>query len=173
MTLVEIRDITVAYVQAHQAMGPWIVGALAFGESLALVSLLIPATALLVGIGALIGLSGIEFAPLWTGAVVGAVLGDWVSYVLGRRYKQGIVAVWPFYKYPDLLERGETFVRKHGAWGVFVGKFFGPLRAFVPLAAGIFAMPTFLFLMVSISSTMVWAMLLLAPGALGIPTVLG
>lgn len=174
MTLIELRDLTVAFVQANQHYGPLIVGLLAFGESLALVSLLIPATVLLVGIGALIGVAGgIDFAPVWAGAVIGAVLGDLVSYAAGRRYKQGIVSIWPFYKYPDLLERGEAFVRKHGPWGVFAGRFFGPLRAFVPLAAGIFAMPLFLFAMVSIASAMTWALLLLAPGALGLPTVLG
>ena len=42
-----------------------IVGALAFGESLAFISLLIPAWGALVGIGALIGASDIKFWPVW------------------------------------------------------------------------------------------------------------
>jgi membrane protein DedA with SNARE-associated domain len=173
VSLDEIRDITVAYVQAHQALAPWIVGALAFGESLALVSLFVPATVILVAIGALIGVSDVEFAPLWIGAVIGAFLGDWVSYAVGRRYKHGIVTIWPFYKFPDLLQQGENFVATHGAWGVFIGRFFGPLRAFVPLAAGTFNMHPVLFQSVNLASAMVWSMLLLAPGALGLPTLLG
>ena len=41
------------FVRAHQGWAPLIVGALAFAESLAVVSLLVPSTVLLLGIGAL------------------------------------------------------------------------------------------------------------------------
>ena len=63
----------------HQAWAPWIVFILAFGESLAFISLSLPATAILFGVGALIGASGIGFWPLWGAAALGAVLGDWIS----------------------------------------------------------------------------------------------
>ena len=49
------------FVREHEAWAPPIVFALAFGESLAFISLLVPAWAALVAIGALVGVSGIEF----------------------------------------------------------------------------------------------------------------
>jgi membrane protein DedA with SNARE-associated domain len=49
------------FVREHEAWAPPIVFALAFGESLAFISLLVPAWAALVAIGALVGVSAIEF----------------------------------------------------------------------------------------------------------------
>ncbi|KAA2235174.1 DedA family protein [Salinarimonas soli] len=165
MDLDQIKDAVVAFVVAHQAYAPLIVGILAFCESLAFLSLLVPATVLLVAIGVLIGATGLEFWPIWLGATVGAFLGDTISYFLGRYFQNGALTVWPLSKNPGMIERGRAFFGKWGAWGVFIGRFFGPLRAVVPLIAGVFAMPVFLFQMANASSAMVWAFAMLAPGA--------
>jgi membrane protein DedA with SNARE-associated domain len=66
----------IAFVRDNAAWAPPIVFALAFGESLAFVSLLIPAWGALV---ALIGPSGINFWPVWIAAALGAAFGDWLS----------------------------------------------------------------------------------------------
>jgi membrane protein DedA with SNARE-associated domain len=47
-----------------------VVLALAFGESLAFVSLLLPATALLAAAGGLLGSAGIPFWPIWAAAAI-------------------------------------------------------------------------------------------------------
>ena len=52
------------FVRDHQAWASPIVLLLAFGESLAFISLLVPAWGALVAIGALIGVSGISFWPI-------------------------------------------------------------------------------------------------------------
>jgi membrane protein DedA with SNARE-associated domain len=153
------------FVRANQGWAPFIVGALAFGESLAIVSVLIPATVFLVAIGALIGGAGLEFWPIWLGAVVGAILGDWVSYEVARYLGPSIQHSWPLNKRPDLMEKTGALMQKYGAWAVFFGRFSGPLRALVPLFAGIFLMPRFLFQMANVASALVWATALLAPGA--------
>ena len=102
-----------------------IVFVLAFGESLAFVSLLLPATVILFGIGGLIGATGIGFWPIWLAAALGAVLGDWLSYWLGNHYKYEIARLWPLSRRPDLLPRGEAFFRRWGVAGIFFGRFFG------------------------------------------------
>lgn len=153
------------FVRTNQAWAPYIVGALAFGESLAVISVLIPATVILVGIGALIGGAGLEFWPIWFGAVVGAFLGDWVSYEVARYFGPSIQHAWPLNKRPDLMEKTEALMKKWGAWGVFFGRFSGPLRALVPLFAGIFLMPRLLFQFANLASALVWATGLLGPGA--------
>lgn len=153
------------FVRANQGWAPVIVGLLAFGESLAVVSVLIPATVILVGIGALIGGAGLQFWPIWTGAAVGAFLGDWISYEVARHFGPSLQHSWPLSKQPDLVARTERMMARYGAWGVFVGRFFGPLRALVPLVAGIFEMPRVRFQVANGASALVWATLVLAPGA--------
>ena len=103
------------FVRDHQAWAAPIVLVLAFGESLAFISLLIPAWGALVAIGALIGVSGISFWPVWIAGGVGAALGDWVSYWFGFKYKEQVAQMWPLSRYPEILPRGEPFVKK---WGV-------------------------------------------------------
>jgi membrane protein DedA with SNARE-associated domain len=152
------------FVRDHQAWAPPIVLLLAFGESLAFISLLIPAWGALVAIGALIGVSGISFWPLCLAGGIGAALGDWVSYWFGFKYKEQVAKIWPLSRYPEILPRGEAFVRKWGVPSIFIGRFFGPLRASVPLAAGIFEMPYWSFQIANWISAWVWAAALLLFG---------
>jgi membrane protein DedA with SNARE-associated domain len=138
--------------------------ALAFGESLAFISLLIPAWSALVAIGALIGSSDISFWPIWIGAALGAALGDWVSYWIGLKVEYAVAHMWPLSRHPDLIPRAEAFVKKWGILGIFIGRFFGPLRAAVPLVAGIFEMPYWRFQFANFASALVWAAVLLTLG---------
>ena len=137
---------------------------LAFGESLAFISLLIPAWGALVAIGALIGAADISFWPVWIAGGIGAALGDWLSYWFGFKYKEHVAQMWPLSRYPDLLPRGEAFVKNWGVPSIFIGRFFGPLRASVPLAAGIFEMPYWRFQVANFVSALVWAAALLLFG---------
>jgi membrane protein DedA with SNARE-associated domain len=122
------------FVRDHQAWAAPIVLVLAFGESLAFISLLIPAWGALVAIGAMLGGSGINFWPVWIAGAIGAALGDWLSYWFGYRYKEQVAHMWPLSRYPEILPRGKAFVEKWGVPSIFIGRFFGPLRASVPLA---------------------------------------
>jgi membrane protein DedA with SNARE-associated domain len=159
-------QIALDFIRAHQAWAPAIVFVLACGESLAFVSLLLPATVILVGAGAMVGASGIAFWPIWTAAVAGAFVGDWISYWLGYRFKDPIGLMWPLSRHPDWLPRGHAIFAKWGAFGVFFGRFFGPLRCVMPIVAGICEMPWLLFQIANFLSAVVWATGVLAPGAL-------
>jgi len=154
----------VVFVAAHKVWAAPIVALLAFGESLAFLSLLIPAWGALVAIGAMIGPSQINFWPVWIAAAIGAALGDWLSYWIGVKLGPSVAHVWPLSRHPEMLPRGETFVKRWGALAIFIGRFFGPLRAAVPLVAGIFAMPFWRFQFANFSSAFLWAALLLTIG---------
>ncbi|MBB5045838.1 membrane protein DedA with SNARE-associated domain [Rhodopseudomonas rhenobacensis] len=158
-----MRDL-IEFVRLHQAWAAPIVMLLAFGESLAFISLLVPAWGALVAIGALIGPSELSFWPICLAGALGAALGDWLSYWFGNRYKQQVAQIWPLSLYPALLPRGEAFVRKWGVPSIFLGRFFGPLRASVPLAAGIFEMPYWPFQIANFVSAVVWSAVLLVFG---------
>ena len=161
-----------AFMGAHQGWAAPIVFGLAFGESLAFVSLLLPATVILFGAGGILGASGIPFWPVWIAAASGAAAGDWLSYWLGYHYKDAIGHVWPLSRRPDLLVRGHAFFIKWGTLGVFAGRFFGPLRSIMPLVAGICAMPAVPFQIANVASAIVWATGVLAPGRLAVGWVL-
>ena len=156
-------------MKAHELWAVPIVALLAFGESLAFVSLLLPATVILFGLGALIGESGMDFWPLWAAALLGAFFGDWLSFWLGRHYGHAIAELWPLNRHPTLIPRGHAFFEKWGIAGIFFGRFFGPLRAAVPLVAGICEMPPNHFQLANVASALVWATGILAPGAFGLP----
>src|SRR5579863_5913428 len=139
-----------------------------FIESFAFLSLLFPGTTLLIAAGTLMKSGALPVLPVMIGAIVGAVLGDSVSYWIGRRFGGGIARLWPFSRNPDLLPNGIRFFQRHGGKSVFIGRFFGPIRAVIPLAAGIMHMPRGRFWIANIASALVWApMLLFAGGAVG------
>jgi membrane protein DedA with SNARE-associated domain len=167
MDLNQYVEPVIEFVRTHQAWAPLIIGALAFGESLAFISLLLPAWSVLIAMGALIGAGALSFAPIWIAAAIGAALGDWLSYWLGQKFKAPISRIWPLSRYPDLLPSGHALIERYGIAAIFIARFFGPLRAAVPLVAGILEMPWWPFQIANFVSAFVWAAALLAPGMFG------
>ena len=164
MNLEAYAEPVIEFVRNHQVWAAPIVFALCFVESLAFISLLVPAWAALVGIGTLVGASGLNFWPIWIAGATGAALGDWLSYWIGLKLERRVYHIWPLSKHPELIPKGETFVKKWGALGIVIGRFSGPLRASVPIVAGIFAMPFWRFQIANWSSAFLWAWMLLVLG---------
>ncbi|MBZ6075275.1 DedA family protein [Microvirga puerhi] len=156
---------TIDFIRAHRDYAPLILALLTFGESLAFISLILPATTIIVSVGFMISAAQIPFWESWAGAVVGAILGNWISFAIGRHYKTEAYGIWPLSRNQHLIVRGERFFQRFGPWAVFFGRFFGPTRAVLPLVAGIFLMPSILFHAANLASAFVWAFALLAPGA--------
>ena len=159
---------TIAFVQDHQAWGVPIVFVLAFCESFAFVSLLVPATGILLGVGGLIAAAELGFWPMWFAAALGAFVGDWLAYWLAFHFKDRVLQTWPLAGNPDLVARGVGFFKTWGMLAVFVGRFFGPFRAVVPLIAGLNAMPWLNFQIANVVSAAVWAAGILLPGFIGV-----
>lgn len=164
MSLESYAQASVEFVRQNQVWAAPIVFSLAFAESLAFVSLVLPAWAALVGIGTLILSSGLDFWTIWIAAALGAAFGDWLSYWIGLKLESAVYHMWPLSRHPDLIPKGERFIKRWGAIGIFIGRFSGPLRATVPLVAGIFAMPFWRFQAANFASAFVWAAVLLSLG---------
>ena len=154
----------VDFVREHQSWAAPIVFALAFAESLAFISLLVPAWGALVLIGGLVQAGGLSFWPICVAGAIGAALGDWLSYWIGLKLERRVQQIWPLSKYPQMIPMGEQFIKNWGALGIFIGRFSGPLRASVPLVAGIFEMPFWRFQIANFVSAFVWAATLLLLG---------
>lgn len=138
----------------------------AFSESFAGISVLVPGFALLIALGGVIGATDIGLWPAVSGAMLGAVCGDGISWWLGRHYHHQILHLWPFRKFEAQIEKALHFFHRWGAWAVFFGRFLGPLRATVPLVAGMSELEFRPFLIASVTSALIWAYALLAFPAL-------
>jgi membrane protein DedA with SNARE-associated domain len=154
------------WLSAHPGGGIAIVFLVSFVESLALVGILLPGIVILFGIGTLIGLGVMEMVPIWIAASLGAILGDSASYALGHRLRSHLLEVWPFSRYPGLMERGTRFFHAHGAKSVVAGRFIGPLRPIIPAVGGMMGMTPSRFLAVDIPAGIAWAPTFLLPGML-------
>ena len=166
----------VAFVSAHQQWAAPVAFAVSFAESFAFLSLIWPGTAILVGISALLAAGGVKFdvlGPAIVAAGAGGALGYAISYWLGLYYKNDILKIWPFTRYPNMIARGKTFFDKWGVVGVFLGHFFGPVRAVIPVVAGMYAMKQTPFQIANIASAFLWAAGVIAPGYFGMQWFMG
>jgi len=136
----------------------------AFAESLAVIGMVVPGVMIMLGAGALIATGNLDFWPTCLSAVVGAIAGDGLSYWLGYRYREHIRAVWPFKRHSEQLDQGVEFFERFGAKSVVFGRFFGPVRAIVPMVAGIMQMAPRRFVLANVGSALIWAPAYLAPG---------
>ncbi len=135
-------------------------------ESLAIAGLVIPGVAILFAVAALAGKTGMPLGEALAWAWAGAILGDGLSYLLGRQLKGRLHTVWPFSRYPKMLQRGEHFFLLHGGKSVVIGRFVGPIRPVLPLVAGAFRMPWQRFFTFNILSAIGWAPVYILPGFL-------
>lgn len=151
-------------IQTHQAWAGPVVGLIAFGESLILIGILLPGTAVLVIVGGLVGAEIVEPIPVLIGSAAGAAIGDIVSYYLGARLGRGVVHKWPLNQYREAVARTRLFFRRYGIAAVFIGRFFGPVRSTVPFVAGMMRMQRHRFQIANFLSALVWAPVVLSPG---------
>ena len=143
-------------IKANPEWAIFVVGLTAFGESFVFLSLLFPGTAVLIASGTLISEGVLKLLPTVAAGIAGAVLGDSVSYWLGKKFGPRLPEIWPFRRHPERLTRAMSFFERYGGSSVFIGRFFGALRAIIPLAAGIMQMQSSRFYMANVLSAMVW-----------------
>ncbi|MGX2040134.1 VTT domain-containing protein [Methylocaldum sp. MU1018] len=153
-----------AWIALHPHYAGLAVFLIAMAESLAVVGLLVPGVAMMFAAGALIGAGALAFAPTCGYAIAGAIAGDGISFWLGWRYRDRLVSLWPFTRYPGMIERGIDYFRRYGGRSVLFGRFVGPIRAVIPLVAGMLAMPARRFVYINVLSAVLWGPAYLLPG---------
>ncbi len=154
------------FLSQHPAVALAVVFAAAALESVAVIGTVIPGSSVVFAAGILIGLQVLD--PWWVAAVavIGATLGDGFSYWLGHHYHDRLRAWWPLSAHPELFARGQAYFAKNGGKSVFLGRFLGPVRAIVPVVAGMSDMPALRFTVVNVLSAIAWSAAHLLPGAL-------
>jgi membrane protein DedA with SNARE-associated domain len=152
------------WLATHADLAPLVVFLLTFLESLPGISLLVPATALLLGIGLLIGNGTLEPWSVVGGAIAGAVLGDAVGFWATRWFGAAAIRRRVPAAHRRAYARAVLLMRRWGWAAVFLGRFLGPLRAVVPAAAAVAGMRERSFQTANVASAVIWAPLMLLPG---------
>lgn len=156
----------VDFLKTHPSLGLLITFAIAATECIPFIGTVIPGSVTMTGVGILVG-SGIMALPLALfAAAAGAVAGDSTGLAIGYYYQDRLKTAWPFRKYPHWLKRGQTFMDKHGGKSIFIGRFASPIRAMVPLMAGMLRIPLTTFYLADVISAIGWAILYMLPGYL-------
>lgn len=136
------------------------------GEAVFIVGLLVPSLPILLLTGGLIAQGSLPFWPIYFAAVLGAIIGDAISYTVGWLLKDKIRTVWPFKNHLKLIEQGEVFFARHGGKAIFIGRFITGVKAVIPGVAGMMSMPYRHFSVINVISAFVWAAVHILPGVL-------
>ncbi len=158
-----VASIKVFLLQHRDMAGP-ILGFIAFGESLILVGLVFPATAIMLFTGSLLERKLLDPATVIAWSILGSVLGDLVTYWIGRWIGPSVVHHWPLNRDKEAVARARLFFRRYGFLSIFIGRFLGPVRPTIPLVAGIMRMRQLTFQVANVTSAIAWVLFMLMPG---------
>ena len=133
-----------------------LLGLLAFVESLAFIGIICPGSILIVFTGFLAANGKGDFVILASVYSLGAIAGDLVSYVLGARAGGAIMQRPWFKRRENLLNQAQLYFAAHGGKSVFIGRFVGFLRPFIPFIAGSARMNPIAFTLYALVSGILW-----------------
>ena len=148
----------------HPAWTLTVICLAAFLEAIAVIGTFVPGSTAMFLAGALVGTGSLSLGWALLSAIAGAIAGDGISFWIGKRYKARIVQLWPFRTHPQVLDAGHRFFQKHGAKSVVFARFIGPLRAIVPVVAGMLGMTPTRFYAMNVLSALLWAPAHILPG---------
>ncbi|MBU8546345.1 MULTISPECIES: DedA family protein [Roseomonadaceae] len=154
----------VAWVEANAAWAPVIAFGIAFIESLPLIGIFLPGSALLLGLGLLIGSGTVPVWPVLLATIFGAILGDALGFWLSRWLGPAFVRQHLPKRHRRMYGRGVLAFRRWGIWAVFIARFISPLRAVAPIIAGVTRMRQWRFQAANVGSALLWAPVVLMPG---------
>lgn len=162
----EIIHQLTAFIQANQAWTGPILALITMGESMLLIGIAIPATALLIATGGLAGSGIVDPVPILLWGLAGAVAGDALSYWLGRWIGPGLLRHRWLRKQRTGIARAKVFFLRYGFLAILIGRFLGPIRSTIPTVAGMMKMEHISFQLANVLSALVWVPMMLAPGYL-------
>lgn len=151
-------DWAVAFAADHAIAAYLLALVLAAAEALPVFGALIPGTTVIIAMATLVAAGALDYWPLVAGVACGAVLGDGISYVFGRRYQRAILDRWPLARHPELARRGEALFARHGGKSVIISRFTPAVRAIIPLLAGMLEMSPIRFFASDVPAAIVWAL---------------
>lgn len=171
-TIYSLIDTITTMIQTHPESSQWIVFSIAFIESMAILGSIFPGTFLLTPVGIMLGSGVLPPLETFISILMGAFLGDGISYLIGLHYHPKVESLTWIKKHQGMYDWFKTFMQKYGVLSLVIGRFVGPLRSSVPLFAGLLGMQYITFLLGIIPSIILWGIAYLGPGfIIGRPVV--
>ncbi|MES2819601.1 MAG: bifunctional DedA family/phosphatase PAP2 family protein [Pseudomonadota bacterium] len=133
-------------------------------ECLAIAGILVPGVVLLFTVSVLAGGGALPLGTTLLLAYSGGLLGDLISYGLGRRFHQNIRRLPGLRQHPEWIGNAELYFLRYGVISLLLGRFIGPLRPMLPMTAGMLDMPFPRFATVSLLAAAGWALAYILPG---------
>jgi membrane protein DedA with SNARE-associated domain len=159
-------DQLVLFIQNNQSWAGLVIFLMAFGESLFVLGIFIPATVLLFATGTLIATGILDAGTILFWGIIGAIVGDALSFWLGRWMGPKFLRHRYLNAHRRQVARARLFFYRYGFLAVLIARFLGPLRCFIPTVAGVMGMPEMRFQIANVISAILWLPALLAPGYL-------
>lgn len=154
------------YIEHNPSYGYLFSFIISFLESLPIIGTIVPGSITMTAVGTLIGTGTLPLIPTFGSAIIGAFLGDFLGFLVGRLGEERIFKIWPFKHHRNWLDYGRKFFHKHGVKSVIIGRFIGPLRSAIPMIASLLGMSYFRFIIAGICSATLWSLLYILPGYL-------
>lgn len=154
------------FIRNNSAWAGLVLGLFIMLESLVIVGALIPATPLLVLTGGLLATGVLDPVSVLIGCIVGAIVGDAISFFIGRKLGMRVLRHRWLRRYRRQFALTRLYCRRYGVISIYAGRFIGPMRAFVPAVVGMLRMPVRDFQIANVISAVVWVFAALAPGYL-------
>lgn len=154
------------FIENNQEWAGPVTALLTLGESLVVIGLFVPATALMLITGGLVGGGSLDGWTILCWGVAGAIIGDAISYWLGRWVGPDVLRRWPLNRQRSAVARARLFFYRYGFASVLAGRFLGPIRSTIPTVAGVMGMRHSRFQLANVLSAVAWMPLMLAPGYL-------
>jgi membrane protein DedA with SNARE-associated domain len=159
-------DTIVGLVALHPigALGAVFIAAIV--EAVAVLGILVPGTPILMAVAGAAAMVGQPMLPFLILAIIGAVIGDFLSFWAGKRFSGRLRGIWPFAGRPMLMENAVRFFDRYGVYSVALCRFVPVLRSTVPLVAGMAGMRRRRFVFANVTSAFVWAPVHIYPAQL-------
>jgi membrane-associated protein len=143
-----------------------IVFLLAFGETAFFTDLFIPGETGMVVVGAAASRNNDPLPTLILAATLGAVLGDSVSFWIGRKFGLRLIRKWgPVRRRLEPgVAKAQRYFEERGGAAVFLGRWVGIVRGVIPVVAGMENMPYKRFLAWNVLASVTWTAAILTAG---------
>jgi membrane-associated protein len=122
------------------------------GETALLLGLVIPGELVVVVAGILAASGGVPLAAVMAAAVVGAIAGDSIGFVVGRRLRTTISRRFSAKQW----NRAQEWLRRRGMPAIFLARFTPFLRSVMPPVAGAARIKYRVFLLGSVPAGILW-----------------
>ena len=137
-------------------------------ESSAFVGFVFPGEIALILGGVLASQTKVPLAAVLVAGIAGAILGDSIGYVIGRRFGRRVLdGTLGRFINRQHFDRAETYLAERGGKAVFFGRFTAALRVMIPGLAGMSRMHYPKFLAYNVAGGAAWAAMSVMLGYIG------